>query len=175
MGGVDDQTRDLLALVVLPEGESHMDARHVWSPESLRKGLSGVNVNRHDHEHGRQGHKIVERRNEENLVGIDATVLWREAWIGDDGDRLERGGKYIERNDCNACYDAPLLGYLLACEPSDGCRGCALLVCVQGQDHPKVQKVGDFLHEVREASKKVVSARLKNNAHWTPETTLIDV
>ena len=71
-----------------------------------------------------------------------------------DGSRFERGGKDIERNDCSACDDAQykrgsfhgrsLLVDLLACELGNGLRGSFLLTRAQGQDHPKVQKVGDF-------------------------------
>ena len=47
----------------------------------LQKRLVRAQRDRHEHEHGRRhGHEVLERHNEENLIGIDATVLWREAW-----------------------------------------------------------------------------------------------
>ena len=101
---------------------------------------------------------LLERHNEENVVGIDATVLWRErereAWDGYDRDRFERGGKDIERNDCSVCDDAQynsgsfhsgsLLVDILVCDCGDCSCGCVLLVRAQGQDHTKMQKVGDL-------------------------------
>ena len=88
---------------------------------------------RHGDEHGRHGHEVLVRQNEENVVGIDATVLWRESWDAYDGGRFGRGGKVIARNDCRcddaqhnigSFHDRSLLVDLLACEPSDGSRGC---------------------------------------------------
>ena len=42
-----------------------------------------------------------ERHNEENVVGIAATVLWKEAWDWYDGGRFGKGVKDIDRNDCS--------------------------------------------------------------------------
>ena len=61
--------------------------------------------------------------------------------------------KDIERNECE-CDDAQhnsgsvhgrsLLVDPVACESSEGSRGCAPLVHAPGQDLPRMQKVGDF-------------------------------
>ena len=36
-----------------------------------------VRGDRHEHEHGRHGHEALDGHNEEDVVGIDASVLWR--------------------------------------------------------------------------------------------------
>ena len=72
----------------------------------LMKRLARAERDGHEHEHARHGHDEFERLNEENVLGTDATSLWRAAWDGYDGGRFERGGKDIERNDC-VCDDAP--------------------------------------------------------------------
>ena len=43
-----------------------------------------------EHEDGRHGHEVLERHNEESVLGIAATVLRREAWDGYEGGRFER-------------------------------------------------------------------------------------
>ena len=174
----------------------------VWSGANQAHGYATLSVAReleknhvraqrlrHDHEHGRHVLEVLERHNEESAVGMDATVLWREASDVHDVCCNERGGKDIERNDCSVCDDAQhnrgsfqgrtLLVDLLACEPGDGSLGCVQFVRAQGQGHPKVQKVRDISTNadtlgvgrlgcgatkllgswVREASQKVVPAK----------------
>ena len=53
----------------------HVDTRDLWSQESLRKRVARAQHDRHEHEHGRRGHEVHERNNEEIAVGIDAAVL----------------------------------------------------------------------------------------------------
>ena len=83
------------------------------------------------------GTKYWSSHKEENVVGVDTTVLQRKAWNGYDGGRFERGRTDIERNDCHVCdcaqynsgsfHGRSLLVDLLACEPGYGYRGGALL------------------------------------------------
>ena len=123
-----------------------------------------------------------------SAVGIDVTVLWREAWDCYDGGRIERGRKDIDRKDCSESFHGRLLLVdLLAGELGDGSCGCVLLVRAQDQDHPKMQKVNDFNMKyrhagrqtsgcgatkcletcVRDASKKVVPAEHKpTTSEW---------
>ena len=51
---------------------------------------------RHEHENGRHEHEVLDHHNGEVLVGIDATVFWRESWDGYDGGRFVRSGKDID-------------------------------------------------------------------------------
>ena len=63
-------------------------------------------------------------------------------------------GGDLERNDCSVCDDAllnrgsfhgrTLFVDLLECAPSGGSRGSVQVVRAKCEDHPKVQKVGDF-------------------------------
>ena len=122
----------------------------------LEKRLLRAQRDRHGHEHGRHGHEVFERHNEENVVGIGLTVLWREARDSSDD---------IECNDCKVCEDAqynsgsvhgrPLLVDFLALEPCDGSRGCVVFVRAQTQDHPKVHEVGDFNMKYRHFGRDV--------------------
>ena len=45
---------------------------------SARERFVRAQRDRHEHEHGRHRHEVLQRHNEENVVGIDATVLERE-------------------------------------------------------------------------------------------------
>ena len=64
------------------ERTKYMSARHLWSQETLGKGLFGLSVIETSMKHGRHVPATLERHNEENVVGIDATMLSREAWDG---------------------------------------------------------------------------------------------
>ena len=106
---IDGQARDLLGLIVCcrDDGEiwSEANRAHGYATRvlvrELEKGLAGAKCDRHKHEHGRHGDEVLERHSEEDVCGIDATVLWRETWAGYDGGRFEKGGDDIGRNHCN--------------------------------------------------------------------------
>ena len=76
---VDGTTEDVLGLIVCQRNDEE-----VWSGANqthgytttvvarpLGKGSIRAQRDRHDHEHGRHGHDILERHNGENPVGID--------------------------------------------------------------------------------------------------------
>ena len=63
----------------------HMATRHFWSQESLRKGRFGLNVIDTITTKCGHRHEVLERHNEEYVVGTDATVLrkaldWLRWW-----------------------------------------------------------------------------------------------
>ena len=45
----------------------------------IEKRLVRAQRDRHEHLHGRHGHEVFERHNEENVVGSDASVPWGRA------------------------------------------------------------------------------------------------
>ena len=143
---VTELTRDLPGLIVRQRNDeevwSGVNQTHGYATlvveRKLKKRLVRAQRDQHEHEHGRHGHDVIERHNEENVVGLDATVLRGEAWAGYDGGRFERREQDIKRNDRSVCDDAQynsgsfhgrsLLVDLLASELGDGSRGCPPLL-----------------------------------------------
>ena len=69
-------------------------ATHLVARE-LQKLLVRAQSDRHQHEHGRRGHEVLERHNEGNVVGISDAVLWKKFCGGFDGGRVESGAKVV--------------------------------------------------------------------------------
>ena len=97
---VDWQTRGVLGLIACQrndeEGSCGANQTHgsVCSQESFRRGLYGLNMIDTITNTADMGTEYLSATNEENVVGIDATVPWEEAWDGYDGG-FERGGTLI--------------------------------------------------------------------------------
>ena len=77
-----------------------MDTRHLWTRESLRKGLFGFSVICTSKNTADRSTTYLSATTRKTPMALDAPVLWREAWSGYDGGR----GEGIERNDCSV-YD----------------------------------------------------------------------
>ena len=82
---------NLLGVIVCQRNDEEVLCATRMVARELGEKLVRVQRDRHEHEHGRHGHEALKRHSEENVVGIDATVLcerlgtvtmvaaWREA------------------------------------------------------------------------------------------------
>ena len=68
----------------------HTDARHLWSQESLRKGLFGLDVIGTSMNTADMGTKYLCAPTRRTLMALMPLCLWKEVWAGYDGGRFER-------------------------------------------------------------------------------------
>ena len=130
-----------------------MDARLLGSQESSRKGLLGLNVVDTRMNTGDTGTKYLTVTQREGMLLALMPLCFGERLGMVTMVAASRDAGKTSRNDCSGWDDSQYnsgsfhgssLVYLLACKPSDGYRGCVRLMHAEGQDHPKMQKVGDF-------------------------------
>ena len=135
-----------------------MDARHLRSHESSRPLMFGFSVIDTTMNTAGMDTKYISATTRRTLLALmplrpgerERERLGMAAMVS----ASREAGKTSSATTAGVCDDAQynsgffhgssLLVVLLASEFSDGHQGCVLLVHAQGQDHPTLQKVGDF-------------------------------